>query len=110
MVRQTTTHIERLDGTRLKVSVLGISQRDADSSAPLNGRCVVFPHYVSLVLCSVSSPDLTRAFPQDIWAFRCTDCTDVFLKPCAGLRIVRESAASLVGHALCTAVSSLPEV
>jgi len=110
MVRQTTTHIQRLDGTRLKGPVLGMSQHDADSSAPLSGRCVVFPRYVSLVLCSVSSPDLTQAFPQDIWAFRCTDCTDVFLNPCAGLRIWRESAANLVGHALYTAVSSLPEV
>jgi len=110
MVRQTTTHIQRLNGTRLKGPVLGMSQRDADSSAPLNGRCVVFPHYVFLVLCSVSSPDRTRAFPQDIWVFRCSDCTDVLLKPCAGLRIWRESAASLFGHALCTAISSLPEV
>jgi len=77
-----------------------MSQREADSSAALNGVCVVFPHYVSQALCSFSFPDLTQAVPQDIWALRCTDCTDVFRNPCAGLRISRESAAILIGHAL----------
>jgi len=42
MVRQTTTHMQRLDGTRLTGPVLGMSLRDADSSAPLKGRCVCF--------------------------------------------------------------------
>jgi len=71
---------------------------------------VSFFRVTPLLLHSVSGHDLRRAFTNEIWGYRCTTCAQVFLKPGAGLKDWRKTAAGILSGPVFHAVNSLPVV
>jgi len=60
--------------------------------------------------CSLPDADIRRAFPKAVWAYRCTACSDVFLRPSNGLRAWKYRAFPELVEVLLACVRALPAI
>jgi len=69
-----------------------------------------FLSYILHSTCSLSDPDTRSAFPGAVWAYRCTGCSDAFLRPSHGLRAWQNRAFPELDDVLLACVRALPAI
>jgi len=77
----------------------------------LQGALLLF--FLSCTLrstCSLSDADIRSAFSGAIWAYRCTGCSDAFLRPSNGLRAWKNRPLPEVDEVLLACVRALPDI